>query len=486
MMTRLQLSRTLYSFGLLLLSACTLAPTIELETQAIITPIEIPLSASELSNPLRGYYDWQGYGVTPPGLQFPEFYKRYLWDELETSKGVYDFTVIKNDLATAKVRGQKFAFRIMAIDSFGRSPEGDDEIGIPLYMTTEVPGDYCGYNSEYIKTEWEVDRVWVPDWNSQAFLNRARALVNALGRAFDGKPEIAYYDMGVYGHWGEWHAWPFENCATAGEASDATKHAIIDMQLAAFPKSRIVMNSGASNSDAFAYALNQSPRIGVRIDSFNWPWFDQQIEENATKKALLDSRWKTAPIIVEFGGSFNPEDSQDFSLAQAQVKRWHIASVANGNSYSWDNFTQTQKDNFLMAGKLSGYRVVPREFRYPNGVSRDTSFRLISKWSNTGVTPLYEKFIVRYELRPKGQSTVAWRGNSGLELQTLLPTLNAQGTDTPKTVTDVFVFPQTLTPGSYTLSLVILDPTGYRSPLALAVEGRKSSGRYSIGDVTLR
>lgn len=471
---------------IIFVTSCNAKEETSLESQAVVTPKEIPLSAPDIANPVRGYYDWLGAGVRPSTLQFSEFYKRYMWDELETSKGVYNLSVIKNDMAAAKAKGQKFAFRIMAVNSFGRSSQGDDEIGVPPYMTREVPGDYCGYNDEYIKTEWEVDRVWVPDWNSQAFLNRARALVNALGKEFDGSSELAYYDMGVYGHWGEWHAWPFENCDTAGEASDATKHAIVDMQLAAFPKSRIIMNSGAGNSDAFAYTLNKSPRIGVRIDSFNWPWFDQQIEENATKKALIESRWKTAPIIVEFGGSFHPDDSKDFSLAKSQVKRWHIASVANGNSYSWDTFTQTQKNNFLLVGKLSGYRFVPKEFRYPNVVSRATGFNLRSLWSNKGVTPLYERFIVRYELRLKGQTTVAWWGNSGLDLQTLLPTVNAQGTDTPKTVTDSFTLPQALASGTYTLSLVVFDPTGYRNKLALAIEGRTSSGRYPIGDIMVR
>lgn len=462
------------------MNACTSQAEVSLEPQAVITPKEIPLSAPDLVNPMRGFYDWLGVGVRPPGLQFPEFYKRYMWDELEPSRGVYDFSVIKQDIAAAKAKRQKFAFRIMAVNSFN-----DDEIGVPAYITSEVPGDYCGYDPEYIKTEWEVDRVWVPDWNSSAFLSRARALVNVLGKEFDGDAEIAYYDMGIYGHWGEWHAYPFVNCATAGEASDTTKHSIIDMQLAAFPKSRIVMNSGAGNSDAFAYALNKSPRIGIRIDSFNWPWFDQQINENQGKKALVESRWKTAPIIVEFGGYFNPNDSKDFSLAKSQVTRWHLASLANGNSYTWDTLTQTQKNNFLMAGKLAGYRFVPKELRFPSTITRGSTIRLESKWSNKGVTPLYEKFVVRYELRPKGQTNIVWRGNSGLDLQTLLPTVRG-GIDTPKQVSDSFIFPQTLSPGTYTLSLVVYDPTGYRDKLALAIEGRNASGRYSLGNVILR
>ena len=104
----------------------------------------------------------------------------------------------------------------------------------------------------------------------QPRLLEPRALTAALARAFDGDPNLAYYDMGIYGHWGEWHAYPFADCETAGEASEATKRTLIDMQVSAFSHTRLVMNTGASDSEAFAYALHKSARIGVRIDSLNW------------------------------------------------------------------------------------------------------------------------------------------------------------------------------------------------------------------------
>jgi hypothetical protein len=455
----------------------SVAFTQEVANTVIFTPTEIPISAPELPNPLRGFFDWYGAGVKVPDLQYPEYYKRYMWDELETSKGSYDFSVIKNDLAIAQANRQKFAFRIMAVNSFHH-----DQVGVPNYLTKEVPGSFCDYQTGYSKSESERDRIWVPDWNNRVFLTRAAVLIKSLGQEFDGNPAIAYYDMGIYGHWGEWHLYPFTNCSGAEEASQATKREIVDMQLTAFPKSRIIMNSGAGNSDSFAYTLNKSPRIGIRIDSFNWPWFDQQLEANPVKKALVQSRWKTAPIIVEFGGSFSQNDSQDFSLARSQVSRWHLASLANGNSYDWTSFTPTQKDNFLLAGKLSGYRFVPQEFRYPKIVANN-SIKISSKWSNKGVTPLYEPFIVRYTLSLKGKNIISWYGDSQLDLQTLLPTLNPQGVDIPKTITDNFTLPPDLAAGIYTLKLSVLDPTKYRPNLSFAIEGRSNDGSYSLGEV---
>lgn len=447
----------------------------------IIKPTEISLSESEIVNPLRGFYDWQSVGVRVPNLRYPEYYKRYMWDEVESNRDVYDFSVIEQDLLIAKKARQKFAFRIMSVNSFH-----SDEVGVPNYMLSEVPGDYCSYYEDYIKNDCELDRVWVPDWNSTAFLNRARALVNALGKQFDGRSEIAYYDMGIYGHWGEWHAYPFTKCRTAGEASDATKRAIVDMQLMAFSESRIVMNSGAENSEAFQYTLSKSPKIGIRIDSFNWPWFDDQINNDPIKKDLVESRWKTAPIIVEFGGIFRDDDSEDFSLANSQVTKWHLASLANGNSYTGDVLTPNQRKNFQLAGKRSGYRFVLRECSWPGTLNRGRAFRIRSKWSNVGVTPLYETFSVRYELRRKGANMVVWRCTSSFDLETFLPTVSPGVDDVPVPVNDRCVIGRDITQGMYTLSLVVADPTGYRDPLALAIKGRDSSGRYVLGDLRLR
>jgi hypothetical protein len=98
--------------------------------------------------------------------------------------------------------------------------------------------------------------------------------------------------------------------------------------------------------------------------------------------------------------------------------------------------------------------------------------QLISKWSNKCVTPPCKRFGVCYQLRPKGQNRRVWRGHYGLDVQKRLPNPTSQGREAPKTAPDSLVFPQTRTPGIYTLSLVVDDPTGYGTNLAFATEGR--------------
>jgi hypothetical protein len=303
-------------FSLVFLAGCYSAQNVgleqdaRLEARAIFTPKEILFSAPEIANPMRGFYQWYGSNIVPQmGYQFMDTYTRYEWKDLELAKGVYDFSKIRNDIAAAKAKRAKHSFAVMAVNSFST------ESILPAYMMQEVPGSYCGYDPEYTKTGWEVDRVWVPDWDSSQFIERARALVQALGKEFNSDVEIAYYDLGVYGHWGEWHAWPFVNCATAGEATEATKRVLTDMQLQAFNRTRILANTGDNNSSVFAYTLNKNPTIGVRMNSLNWPWFDDQLYWKPEREKLVNERWKTAPLVVEFGGGWLDEDSKNFSLA---------------------------------------------------------------------------------------------------------------------------------------------------------------------------
>ncbi|MHB9142334.1 MAG: hypothetical protein ACYC25_10705, partial [Paludibacter sp.] len=64
----------------------------------------------EIGNPNRGYYQW---GDTPLLSSLPQFDAnyRFSWRQIESSKDVYDFSIIDTKLAALKA-GQRFSFRI--------------------------------------------------------------------------------------------------------------------------------------------------------------------------------------------------------------------------------------------------------------------------------------------------------------------------------------------------------------------------------------
>lgn len=131
-------------------------------------------------------------------------------------------------------------------------------------------------------------------------------------------------------------------------------------------------------------------------------------------------------------------------------------------------------------GKHAGYRFALNQLTFPAVVQTKTPFAITALWSNVGVTPADEPVAVRFELRAKGRSRVVCSQHSQLDLERLLPA------SSPPVVTDTLRVFGRFPPGQYALSLTVVDPTGYRAPLALAITGRGTAGRYLLGEMTVQ
>ncbi len=449
--------KRLHLLVLALLCYSALLPQAQAQSQQqtiTVTPGILPKTAPELVNPMRGYYRWYDSETVPQPAASRDHYARFGWRSLEPARGQYNFLEIEQALQKAQMTGAKFSFRIMSVNEFTSPTE------VPSYLVQEAGGTFCDYNGS---------QVWVPNWDSPQFLERAQALMNALSARFNGDVRLGYYDLGLYGHWGEWI-----NDLCLPDASTATKHALVDMQVAAFSNSRMLMNSGGKELDAFVYALSKSPRIGIRVDSLCNIWLNNQFTEQPEKLILIQQRWKTAPIMTEFY-SWNPTD---ITLCQQQIQQWHIAGLANSR-LNWGSYSASQQQQLIELGKHAGYRFELHSLSYNAQVPNNARLTIISRWLNTGVTPAYEPYEVSYELRPKGQTSVFWSGSSILNLEQLLPST------TTLNIIDQLYIPGQLAPGSYTLSIVVRDPTRYRAPLLLGIAGVDATGRYALGEITI-
>jgi hypothetical protein len=313
-------------------------------------------------------------------------------------------------------------------------------------------------------------QVWVPTWDSPSFLDRVRALMQALAARYDGSPDLSYFELGIYGRWGEWHT--FGLCTPAATAT--TRRALVDAQADAFARTRTVMNSGGSETEVFLYALGKSPRMGVRIDSWCDPWFHDQLVREPAKRAAMEQRWKTAPIIAEPWGAGHI----DTERCLAQVRTWHVAMLANGNLEPWSGYSATERERLVEAGKSSGYRFQLDSLSFPTWVAAGGTLTLRTRWSNVGITPAYDAWRVTWLLRPAGGTATAASGTSALDLETFLPGSVSR--------TDAMPLPASLAPGTYSLAVAVVDPDGRRAPLALAITGRDATGAYPLATVTVR
>ena len=367
---------------------------------------------------------------------------------------------------------------------------------------------------------------WVPNWNSKYYLDRLKALHEALyahiksssytaaagpnqGKTIAFRDAIFCIDIRGYGSWGEWHSAGIINVMTsypAGRRPTATTlKTIIDHHVNIFtdhPLSIMISTFDAErlpNTDnpkeVAAYALGKSNnwgKLGWRRD--NWGatdgYIDGYLKGNTLSfgtsgpfNAIINERWKYAPVTGEPPSWVASLGGCGYDDLERQVREYHATSVGNGN-YGSTNLAGCAKENIRNAFKAAGYRFIIESGSISNIIKRDSAFTVTLNWKNTGIAPTYEKWNVVYELKDAANKTV-WSATSQFTPgpKTNIPGLLPSSAATP--ATDNFVLPATVQPGNYKLNLIIKDPGGYRSPLPLAIAGRNTDGSYTIKDVVV-
>ena len=187
----------------------------------------------------------------------------------------------------------------------------------------------------------------------------------------------------------------------------------------------------------------------------------------------MQSVWKNAPVICEFFGPGNT----NFSIAIQDVQQLHVSAMGNGNIEAWATLTSLEQQQYLQMGKLAGYRLVLNQVSFPTFLVQGNSFSVVSSWTNVGVAPIYENWKINFQLRPSFNTT-SWTAISGFNLTFFFP--NQASTN----FTDTFSFP-TVALGTYQFGITIIDPTGYRRPMALAINGTDATGFYALANITV-
>jgi hypothetical protein len=307
-----------------------------------LQPTPISLEDPELVNPGRGFYRWRGVEIVPVPEPAYDEYDRFFWhdpenpeESIETYSGVYNFSRIDNALSAAASRGHKFAFRIRTMAN-----KRSGKRYVPDYLAD------CG---------WNYRGTFIPDWNSACFLDNAARLMNALGARYNNDPRVAWMDIGLYGEWGEW-ALSEETYTAAPQgtsmATDESLTRIIDMQVNAFPNVRKVMMA-KTRASAVIHALSRSDQIGWRVDCFarNGYFNFHSHPDHLPAWDLMQDRWKTAPVIVEF---CTDNVSLSNSTPLKQVQEFHISLIGNGNIRSWERLNKLSQQNLTLWGKPPG------------------------------------------------------------------------------------------------------------------------------------
>jgi hypothetical protein len=427
-------------------------------------PGQVPATVTARFTETDAVYPNPGKGWTTGPTRQPRFpstvtYTRLNWMDVEPAEGRHDWSHIDKAIEIARTRGSRLAFRIMTANAHTTG----------YYCSPKWLFDLGCKSAEYLRGgdgspdggRERIPRI-EPNYEDPIYVAKHGAFLRELGKRYDGNPTLEFLDIGSYGIWGEWH--------TTHPASPEGRRRIIDLYLAAFPRTPLVMMT--DSPDSLEYAVQHG--AGVRRDGVGSPgdartW---KSEKYSSLKGLADA-WKKAPVVLEWYGNYEYMKKVGWSVDNAiQFMLENHVSLINDNL---GEMPLEEMPRFMKLARLSGYRFVLRELAHPGLVARNGALHLTMQWSNVGVACLYKPFPLElYLLDTNGR--VAARHRAKADAREWLPGDHRAVESIP--------VPKNLSPGKYTIAAAFVDQNG-KPAIKLPINAPETGGIYRLSQVTV-
>jgi hypothetical protein len=409
------------------------------------------------ANPGQG---WMSHPNQTPRFPCSVVYLRFDWGEVEPAEGQYNWKLIDDAIAAGKPSGRAVAMRVMTANAHSRgyycSPKWLFDDGCKGIEYTVGGDDPTSGGRRIPRIE--------PNYADPVYLTKHGAFIAALGKRYDGNPNVEFLDIGSYGIWGEWH--------TPHPAPLAVREQIVDMYLHAFPETPLVFMS--DDVEGLKYALAHG--TGFRRDGVGSPWHEQNWIGSPRYAGVecMAETWKHAPIVFEWYGDYDYLKSKGwpFDAAVNFMLANHVTMIN-------DNVGRVPPADLLQLEKLArlaGYRFLLRAVAHEKSIRRGATLNVQMQWANVGVGKLYRSYRLQLALKIADRRAVA----------TIVSTADPrEWLPGGYEVSARFPIPVSLPPGAYTLAVALSDPTGQHQPLQLAMDAPSRQGWYEVSHVKI-
>lgn len=449
-------------------------------------------------------------------------YHRFAMTEFFGNASASDSTIIftrfDNFMNMAIDNRQGVRFRVMGLcNNCGRPQSGDNFNGqvqygagrpsdewnvIPWFLHNLQQAEPNAANRDWFSTRGD-QKQWIANTNSPQFQRWVRKLSQAIANHINSTSHggVSYadalriYDIGYYGCYSEQHS----NCIcdqindgtipVGARHTDAGLMEIIDAQTDYFGGNpsrnwKIVIPFNAFDAMWLSHTFNTVAYGNFLLnhpDSIGWiddhigadESYDHDYLElnNRINNAKLMNRWRHSPIggePVEWGSPSGRAGVPDY------VQRYHMSWFGNGNLNGvFTNSNTTEANNFRLASRIAGYRLRPTG----GSANVGASLAITLNWLNEGNAPCYENWTVQYLIK-NGAGTTVSTLTSNFTIRYFPPSSAA----TPHT--QAFGIPA-VPAGTYGLYVKVIDPTGYRDEMPLAITPQQGDGSYFLGNISL-
>ncbi|MDP4179695.1 MAG: stalk domain-containing protein [Bacillota bacterium] len=432
-----------------------------------------------LYNPYMGWVPWAHTGNSYAKQPFKLVLASITWRELEPTKGNYDFKSIetKNQFSYWQSKGVKIILQFNM-----DYPDSVKHMDIPDWLYEEIghDGTWYNYNNENTKMGFS------PNYKNPVLIAYHKKLIQAFAKRYDTDPRVFMILVGSCGHWGEWHTTYIQDHTLPGvfppiQYSDQYAQHYADNFKNKFLAMRYPSQVGKDN------------KMGLFNNCFGdydqtQRWFLDWINNGHTDSynpgythPTMPDYWLNAPAGGEFGFYPGTKFLEDSAMTETirQAKENHISWLGPCCPVHLAVGDRLQPNIDKMM-KTIGYRYVIQSVSHANSIKAGYSLTVDMDWANNGTAPFYFNWPVELSLSDSTGKIVATNTDSerkSIDLTSLLP-----GT---KSFTSSISIPSNLPSGQYKLCVSIIDPETKNPGIALAIDGKRSDGRYTLSTVNV-
>src|SRR5512136_1469800 len=145
-------------------------------------------------------------------------YFRVYWKFVEPEQSAYRWDLLDKALSSARTRGQTLMLRIAP---YGTGKDND----VPDWYRARVAG-------QPLEKKLPVEK-WRVHPENPLYLQYFGGLIRAIGKRYDGHPDLELVDVSIVGAWGEG--------AGADQLTDSTRHSLLDCYLDTFRHTPLVL-----------------------------------------------------------------------------------------------------------------------------------------------------------------------------------------------------------------------------------------------------
>lgn len=343
-----------------------------LVSQDVVTGVLSPKTITS-AQPLKGWAPYATAGEIHQPYSMVFFYAS--WKELEPIEGQYEFEKWEKEAwAHPRAQGKHVIFRIYM-------DYPDKEPGIPEWLLEKGVG-----TQEYSQHGGGL----TPNYNHPEMRKSLAKFIAALGKRYNQNPRVAFIQLGLLGHWGEWHTYP----QTERFADQTTTKIVVESYRKAFPDKMLMAR--------YPRGYAAIPRwLGFHDDMF--PADTQNAKDwsflNKLKASGQDENWKVAPM----GGEMETFQAQKWMLPQYQ----HTLKALLDGHFTWVGpycpaIVETTEREYLNhcqeLVQRMGYDFHIRTYQHEKTIKQGDPVELLLTGANQGVAPFYYKWPVRLAL----------------------------------------------------------------------------------------